>query len=566
LPEAMSGLSDTLKHIAKTRNDLELTKAMNKFRIARAQALSRQDERSDYDQIETDWDGETREAAALAAQGITDGQVREHFQGLAEVDIENDRVRVQDLVFKKRTEAEMGDLLDTEDEYRKLAIHTDAGSMPGLMDEMRGTYTSLANAGFLPADEAERRYIEFRNGVAVERLTAMPAADRMEVFRTQPEWLRNLDQVTYSRLKKEAEAELREDKALATAKNLLAMDDAQAFERLRGITDADEYSATRARYGEMRADDQLLVEEEALRTARKLSGLSSPEAQEALAGIDDHDMYNAVRKHLGAIREDEARALQKRQETLYTSILPMMWRGEIRIEKGVFYDAEGNATQLVKDDLTDAQYANLQREQEDRAKRMAGAFVPTWSDSSTLDQLETLIANDRGGNLAQAMKYFSENSSRLNIADRRYYNQKFEIALAAASGRVNGKEPEFKALETTRQMMDRVLKANDINDVGVQSRMWDALRDWNERYFIKHERTPSDQEIRDRVSLELLEIRRDPDAYYFTDDVYVYEMPEAERARFFDAVELLRAADPNITRAEIIKRYENLLRVERRGR
>ena len=178
LPDAMSGLANTLGDLEQKRNDLELTKAMNRFRIGRTQALSRQDERADFENIENDWQSEVRELADLVEQGITDGNVREHFRGLAEVDIESDRATVQDLVFGKQTDAEMGELLETENEYRKAALHPDA-NLTDLALEMQGRHTAMVNAGFLSREEAERRNIEFRNGVAVDRLTAMPAADRM---------------------------------------------------------------------------------------------------------------------------------------------------------------------------------------------------------------------------------------------------------------------------------------------------------------------------------------------------------------------------------------------------
>ena len=496
------GIDETLEDVnqqIRQRDENEYARAKSRFLVLKAEQDNAYDDDQDFSTIQERWEGVMREGMGVSASQITNPVLREQFQTEMEVQMATGAERMRDIARVKYRDKELGDITQEVDILLKEAVRP-GSDVEHIVGAVGQRYRAAADAGVLDREAAEKLRIAFTNEAAVSKLTAMAPGDRLQVFKTSPAWLDNIGATRLAQLKKEAKEDALEEKTLATALHLNSLDEEDANTELRKIKDSDEYRMTRLRLLELRSDDD--------------------------------------------------NALQEKQQELYTSLMPDIRTGKLRVE-----DLEGIGLRPM--DLTPAQYDNLRREQEYYIKMRAGEYVPTWSDQEVNARLEELIFQDPDGRMAEAMKYFSENSSRLNMSDRRYYNRKFQQVLASIRG--TGKEESFKGLETTRQLMTRMLDTNNVTDVGVRSRVWDAMEDWNEDFFAQNQRPPNHTEIREQLSLEFLEVRRDPDAWLFTEDAYVHEMTDEDRDRFFEAARVLRSIDPYISREEIVRRYESML-------
>ena len=486
-----------LGKMIETRDRNEVAKARNKFLMLKTEQDAAYNDDEDFKTIPERYGKVMDEGFSDLVMSITDDNVREQFQGEIEVDLVRGKERIKGIAGDKHKDRERS-TINEEFSILQKAAEDDAGDPVWIYNAMRRRLTAAAEDNIISHQEAQAQGDLFRTNVATNKLKAMEAQDRLDALSAP--WAANIPVHITKVLRDEAKAELKGQKAYNTALGMREMTRDEGLAKIREIKDKDEYELTRSKFLQMQTDDLT--------------------------------------------------AIQVKQQELYTNLLPDIRNGEVRLD-----DLNVKAM-----DLSPAQYNNLRAEEDFLAKKTAGMYVPTYSDEHTKDILEKLIFNDQEGRMLDARQYYGENSAKLSVADKRYYNNKFTAIKGAEASAAASKAKQFKGVETTKAKMDRFFKQYSVGDVGHQSQMWTNLQQWAEYFYDKTGENPDDKKIDDRIMSEYFLISRDPDAIFFTDDVYVHEMSADERADFFDAYERLKHIDPRMSREAVISRYENMLR------
>ena len=378
----------------------------------------------------------------------------------------------------------------TANETTKIMIDNaiSGGDIIYSMDAIETLHNDLASRGVITHQAAQRSIVETKVAIATGRLKTMSPESQLEALK-EP-WVKELPLDVRTELKRSAEEKLLDDQARRQAASLDDYDLEEALQKLDSITDTKLYDRARQRLLQRRND------------------------------------FEVVR--------------QEKQKRLYEEIFPNIYFGNFTLD---------DLTIEEQQTLTPAQLSNLQAAEKRAIKKAAGEYVPEFSDPATAAKLREFIAK---GSLVQAKKFFSENFSKLNDRDFKFYQVRIDP--------VRSKDPKFKGFQTARQLAENLMKSNGITDVGDKQRVYDSIQEFTESYYDEHGKNPDPRTLRERVLDEFTVIRRDPDAWIFDDDVYVKDMPDDERQQFFDAVELMRKVNPRISRDEIILRYENMLR------
>ena len=268
--------------------------------------------------------------------------------------------------------------------------------------------------------------------------------------------------------------------------------------------------------------------------------MSIDEANIELDKITDADEYDKTRTRFFQMKNDEEEGKNEMQKGLYVEYFPGVFFGDIKISD--IPDIEAYA-------MSDSQLNNLSNAESRAAKIKAGQFVKSYSDPVIKDSLRRMVAR---GELQKAKTYFGENYAALNDADYKYFETQVNTAEA--------KDPLNQSMRTLNQTMTTLLNGNGMkSDVAAQTTIWDNLTTRHNEYVLNNQRVPSKKEQEEWARDEFLSIKRDPDAWFFDDDEYVYNMPKVERDDFFEAADILRQSIPGISRDEIVARYEKML-------
>lgn len=269
-------------------------------------------------------------------------------------------------------------------------------------------------------------------------------------------------------------------------------------------------------------------------------GLTIDEANVELDAITDADEYELTRTRFFQMKNDEESGTQEMQKGLYDQHFAEVFFGDKKI---------ADIPDIEAYSMSDSQLTNLQSAEIRAAKIKAGQFVKSYSDPVIKANLRGMVAR---GELQKAKTYFGENYAGLNDADYKYFETQVNAAAA--------KDPLNQSMRTLNQTMTTLLNGNGMkHDVGAQTIIWQNLTGRFNEYVLNNQRVPSKKEQEEWARDEFINIRRDPDAWFMDEDEYVYNMPPAERADFFEAADMLRQAHPGITRDEIVTKYEGML-------
>jgi hypothetical protein len=263
-----------------------------------------------------------------------------------------------------------------------------------------------------------------------------------------------------------------------------------------------------------------------------LEGISVDEANDRLDEFTNADEYDKVRNRFLQMKNDNEIGTQENQQELYTSHF-----ADVALGRKKVIDIDD----IEKYKMSPAQLSNLQAAEERATKKTAGEYVPTYSDPETKARL------------VQARKYFSEGFARLNDTDFKYFESQVDGDRAS--------DPVTRGLRTANQQMTILLEANKMkNDTVVENKIWNSVTDRYNQFVEDNDKRPDGEVVNSWLKDEFIKIRRDPDAIFMDDDVYVHDMPPAEREEFFEAVDKLRQRYPDITRDQIVTQYENMMR------
>ena len=253
LPEAMEALSGDLKAQMDVRNKQEVARATNAFLLLKAEQDNAFDDDPEFETIPSRYKSGMDEGLSLAAQKITDPQIRQAFQEEMGVRVAEGEQRMVDLSREKRRSKELGDIANEADILLKEALRP-GSDINHMITAMDFRLNAAAEAGVTSQEQAQRGMIAFRNKIATEKLTAMPPSDRLSVFEDPPEWLSNIDAGTLARLQREAEEEKRIEVSQQAA--MYALDQGMGPERANSylfekLGPGREYAAARNEYNAM---------------------------------------------------------------------------------------------------------------------------------------------------------------------------------------------------------------------------------------------------------------------------------------------------------------------------
>jgi hypothetical protein len=270
-------------------------------------------------------------------------------------------------------------------------------------------------------------------------------------------------------------------------------------------------------------------------------GLNMDQVNVELAKIKDSALFEKARTRILQLKNDDEAGLQEMQKELYEEYFSGVAYGDMKIS---------DIPDLDKYGMSPAQITNLQSAETRAAKRAAGEHVPEYSNPEVVAKLRGHLARQE---LQQARKYFSENFAELNDSHFRYFESQVQPSMK--------NDGTGKALRTLNQTMNRLLRENGLEkDYAIENQIWDNLNRRFENYIQREGKVPTDREKNEWAKDEFLNIRRDPDAWFFDEDEYLFNMTEDERSDFWEAADLLRQTIPNITRDQIVERYEEMLR------
>lgn len=251
--DAMDGVSRKLGDDIERISRDELAKATNKFLVLKAEQDNAFDNDPDYGSIPDRYTTSIQEGIGLLSREISDPAAREMFQSEMSVHLAQGREKMIDLSRQKHREKEIGDITTDADSLLKIASKpdTDIGYIANAMD-MR--FETAAENGVIGYDDAQKLKMEFRNNIAVKRLAGLSPHDRIDVFKENPQWLGNIPVETQSRLKKEAEEEIRIETSQSAAMEALSQDMSPAKANtylFNKLGPGREYAAARAEFNAM---------------------------------------------------------------------------------------------------------------------------------------------------------------------------------------------------------------------------------------------------------------------------------------------------------------------------
>ena len=468
----------------------ELAKAKVDFQLSQARQESMYLDDDDEETIEERYNTGSMDGLGKAAEGITDSNLRNAFVQESQVAMEQGRIKTKALVHQKRGDKKIAYLTNATDTIQKSVVDG-YGDLKNAHGAIEGMWRSMSEEGYISNQDAEKQIKTSKYQMALGKLKTMDSDEQLEVL--EAPWV--VDQIPadmIARLKEEALADKLDDKALATAQGWmnegLSIDDVN--KKLDSFTDADEYDKTRNRFIQMTNDEEL--------------------------------------------------GNQQKQKDLYTTYFADVYFGEMKVNE---------IPKLEAYEMSDAQLNNLQAAEIRATKKAAGDYIPSFSDSETISQLRSMLANNQ---MQKLKTYFSENHSKLNEGDYRYY-QRFTADGAAD-------DPFNRGLRTANQTMTTLVNEFGLkNDKAAQATLWRNIEDRYNDYFDSNEKKPDGPTVNQWINDEFMEIKTGV-GYFFDDHMYVKDMTPDQREDFFDKADRLRQRSPNITNDEIVSRYEKLLR------
>jgi len=427
----------------------ELATAEVQFQIGAMAEAEKYKNDPDFDTVEERHAAGMTDQLGKAAANITSRKTRELFMIRGEEGVAKANAVMSDKVTKKKNDREKGYMASAMDLMVKGGMDLEYGDPGEAALGIQLSLDSMVERGVITRVEAESTLRTAQLDMAYGRLKSMDPKQQLAILNDKDAtWVDNIPPDVLRTLKDQAEAQEMNNAALR-----------KAFE-MSGMEEADGLAALEQEFVNGEIDD-----EEYEKARLRFMRVKNDQDVQQLAAIDDYMQEGMAEIAYGG-----------------TTIKQLE-------------SAPGGIEMMKK--MTQAQRDNMYAAEDNAMKRAAGEGRK-YSDLEAKTQLRELLSKDQ---YAKARKYWSENSARLNDADWKFYN--------AATSPTTSKDPKFKPLQTTHQLMSDLLAVHPVDGDQAEVDLWQSLSDQVENYQEVNQKNPEtaliNQWVRDKHAQIILD-------------------------------------------------------------
>ena len=178
------------------------------------------DQDPDYGTFDERFTGNIEKKLGEHASTIADPMLREQFIQRFRPKIAQSLVKIQDLSFGKESEFERGELATSLKTLRDAAVLSGGDDILGANDRAAALIQSNVDLGYIGADDAVKFKASFKDDVVKGRIELLPPEERVGALKQK--WAKNLPPDELAGLKRKADEELLDGKAMAMVQDMEA--------------------------------------------------------------------------------------------------------------------------------------------------------------------------------------------------------------------------------------------------------------------------------------------------------------------------------------------------------
>ena len=442
-----SDLAGAFGRIVDRDTDYQIAEARTQFLARKAEQDNAYDQDDDPATIAQRYETEMREAAQAAGANISLPRSRELFLKSIEPDLERGKQNMESLAFAKHKDERRNHTNEQLNSLKDTALNGSNADMMSAYQTVQQMMNGGAEAGFYSQEEAGNIARAWRGEVSVERIQGMDPADAL-VALEQP-WAQGIPSGTRNRIKKQAEQDLRENKAMRRADEIHTAHSGDYQEMLaeaRTIEDADERRAVEDRINELRIQDDnaekdaqgkayeqglqtivdggryrdipaSVVDRMDARSAYNLQEIDRRRQADRLAASTLSAADKAELKLISQINEDYIGGVRAENPEMWLSG-PENWDGELR---NAYENMSATAQQDLIKQISEARVNGIQADVVDdlfnQALPMIEFYAPEAAKAYTIDFTDPEDSKMSRGVRAELMKRIREHSRKKGGAE-----------------------------------------------------------------------------------------------------------------------------------------------------